>query len=123
MSAYYDDWRLCLICFPGLVFDTLQKTYADKGVQTDKVVAAVAVVEEEEDEEEATGKPDKPEEVKAKKKRGLKLPEAQPWPLTNTLRTIQLIYADKVKADAVDDACDNPRQNMEEYVSDWFKNQ
>ena len=107
MSAYYDDWRLCLICFPGLVFDTLQKTYADKGVQTDKVVAAVAVVEEEEDEEEATGKPDK----------------AQPWPLTNTLRTIQLIYADKVKADAVDDACDNPRQNMEEYVSDWFKNQ
>ncbi len=58
-----------------------------------------------------------------KKKKGLKMPEAPPWPLTNTLKTIQLIYADKIKADAVDDACNNDRQNMQEYVDDWFKNQ
>ena len=60
--------------------------------------------------------------IKSKKK-AFKLPEATPWPLTNTWRTIQLIYADKIKADAVDDACHNPRQTMAEYVDDWFKNQ
>jgi hypothetical protein len=32
------------------------------------------------------------------------------------------IYKDKMAADAVDDAINNRRQNMQEYVADWFLN-
>ncbi len=58
-----------------------------------------------------------------KKKKVLKVVEAAAWPLSSTLKIIQQIYVDKIKADAVDDACKNPRQNLVEYVGDWFKNQ
>ena len=30
---------------------------------------------------------------------------------------------DKIKADAVDDSMNNPRQNIREYMDDWFTNQ
>jgi hypothetical protein len=32
------------------------------------------------------------------------------------------IYKDKMAADAVDDAINNRRQNMQEYAADWFLN-
>ena len=32
------------------------------------------------------------------------------------------IYRDKIRADAVDDSLQNRRQNMQEYVKDWFLN-
>jgi hypothetical protein len=35
----------------------------------------------------------------------------------------QGIYADKVRADAIDDSNSNPRQPMADYVEDWLKNQ
>ncbi len=32
------------------------------------------------------------------------------------------IYRDKIRADAVDDAINNRRQNLQEYVRDWLSN-
>jgi hypothetical protein len=32
------------------------------------------------------------------------------------------IYRDKLRADAVDDSLQNRRQNLQEYVKDWFLN-
>ncbi len=36
--------------------------------------------------------------------------------------TLAQIYVDKMKADAIDDAIQNRRQNMQEFVKDWFMN-
>lgn len=33
------------------------------------------------------------------------------------------VFQDKIKADATDDSLDNPRQNLKEYMDDWFVNQ
>ena len=79
----------------------------DRGCQTE-------AMEEPEDDE-----PDGGPVVKKVKK--MKFKKASPWPLTNCLRAVQSIYNDKIKADAVDDAQNNDRQNMQEYVEDWFQ--
>jgi hypothetical protein len=70
----------------------------------------------------AAAEPEKAEKKK-KKKKVISYEETTPWPLTNALKAIQGIYLDKIKADAVDDASNHARQNMQEYVEDWFKNQ
>lgn len=98
-----------------------KKETSEKQCQTDGMPMPTAVVQAEL--EEGGGDPGPSKDKDKKKKKALKMPEAPPWPLTNTLKTIQLIYADKIKADAVDDACNNDRQNMQDYVGDWFKNQ
>ena len=67
------------------------------------------------------------EEPSEAKLRGISVPPAIPeepcWPILNALKLVQKVYQDKIKADATDDAIDNPRQNMQEYMDDWFINQ
>lgn len=103
------------------VLSVVQKETSEKQCQTDGMAMPMTQVVQEVEAEEGGGEPGPSKDKK--KKKTLKMPEAPPWPLTNTLKTIQLIYADKIKADAVDDACNNDRQNMQDYVGDWFKNQ
>ncbi len=93
----------------------LQKTCTDGWCQTDSNGAAVLKM--------GSSIVGAMTAAKTKAGKALKLAAAVPWPLTNTWKTIQSIYADKVKADAIDDAASNPRQSMLEYVDDWFKNQ
>jgi hypothetical protein len=99
----------------------VQKETADKSCQTDKLAEPITVVRE----VIAAPEPEAEEAPKTftKRRKTVKLPDAAPWPLANTLKAIQTIYIDKMKADATDDACQNARQNLVEYTEDWFKNQ
>ena len=42
--------------------------------------------------------------------------------IKRVMRYIQQVYKDKILADRVDDAKDNQRQTLPEYVMDWFDN-
>lgn len=49
-------------------------------------------------------------------------PQSSALPKRVALKMLQQIYRDKIVADAVDDAANNQRQTMPEYVYDWFLN-
>ena len=62
----------------------------------------------------------KGEEGEAPKKKKKKKPKVKPLPISKTLDNIAGIYEKKVKADAVDDAKDNDRDSLPEFLQDFF---